>query len=110
MYIYALCSSVPLNVYISLIPILLEKKTVGAYEPRDFMKSAHINPSEAVRIKDAIKAKRAIPIHWGTFHLAFEGVLKPKQDLELALEKAKKDPKSFEPLDLGGTVVVDTSI
>jgi N-acyl-phosphatidylethanolamine-hydrolysing phospholipase D len=84
--------------------------TVGAYEPRDFMKSAHINPSEAVRIKDAIKAKRAIPIHWGTFHLAFEGVLKPKQDLELALERAQMDPKSFEPLDLGATVVVDTSI
>ena len=75
------------------------------------MKSAHINPSEAIRIKDAIKAKRAIPIHWGTFHLAFEGVLKPKQeDLQLALETAKKDPKSFEPLDLGGTVVVDASI
>ena len=70
----------------------------------------HINPSEAVRIEDAIKAKRATYIHWGTFHLAFEGVLKLKQDLELALETAKKDPKSFERLDLGGTVVVDTSI
>jgi hypothetical protein len=42
--------------------------------------------------------------------LAFEGVLKLKQDLELALETAKKYPKSFERLDLGGTVVVDTSI
>ena len=73
------------------------------------MKSAHINPPEAVRIQVAIKAKRAIPIHWGTFHLAFEGVVKPKKDLELAMDSAKRDPKTFEPLDLGETVVVDTS-
>jgi N-acyl-phosphatidylethanolamine-hydrolysing phospholipase D len=42
---------------------------VGAYEPRDFMKYNHINVEEAVRMKDAVQAAAAVPIHWGTFPL-----------------------------------------
>lgn len=42
---------------------------IGAYEPRWFMKQEHLNPEDAVRFMDAVQAKMAIPIHWGTFPL-----------------------------------------
>ncbi|GKY94820.1 hypothetical protein MPSEU_000447200 [Mayamaea pseudoterrestris] len=45
---------------------------IGAYEPREFMKHNHTDVLEAVRMKDATKAKHAVPIHWGTFPLTTE--------------------------------------
>lgn len=45
---------------------------IGAYEPRHFMKTNHVNVEEAVRMKDAIGAKSAVPIHWGAFPLTTE--------------------------------------
>jgi N-acyl-phosphatidylethanolamine-hydrolysing phospholipase D len=55
----------------SMIPI-------GAYEPRWFMKSAHMNPEEAVRVYGDVGGTGAfIPSHWGTFRLTFEPPLEP---------------------------------
>lgn len=42
---------------------------VGAYEPRWFMKQEHMNPQDAVEFMDAVQAKKALAIHWGTFAL-----------------------------------------
>jgi len=54
---------------------------IGAYEPRDFMKHAHLNVSEAVAMQRAVRARHAVPIHWGTFPLTVEPVLEPRQRL-----------------------------
>jgi len=55
---------------------------IGAYEPRDFMKTNHVNPEEAVRIFETIRPGRALGIHWGTFQLTFEPINDPPQRLE----------------------------
>jgi L-ascorbate metabolism protein UlaG (beta-lactamase superfamily) len=54
---------------------------IGAYEPRDFMKTNHINPEEAVAMFEALGAAAALGVHWRTFQLTFEGIDEPRQRL-----------------------------
>lgn len=58
---------------------------IGAYEPRWFMRSQHMNPADAVEAFGLLGAKRALGHHWGTFKLTNEGVERPAQDLARAL-------------------------
>lgn len=59
---------------IALIPI-------GAYGPRWFLSNVHTSPAESVRIFKDVKAKQAIGIHWGTWHMAWEPVDEPPKIL-----------------------------
>jgi len=60
---------------------------IGAYEPRWFMRSQHMNPSDAVQALQACGAPVALGHHWGTFKLTNEGVEAPVRDLERALAR-----------------------
>ena len=82
---------------------------IGAFEPRWFMKLAHINPEEAVQIHQDIKAKRSIAIHWGTFQLADEDMDLPPKRLEQALVSAQLAKDSFVALQHGETIVLQTA-
>ena len=62
------------EVDLALIPI-------GAYAPRHFMKTYHVNVEEAVQIHRDIRAVTSIGMHWGTFPLTAEPVLEPPQRL-----------------------------
>jgi L-ascorbate metabolism protein UlaG (beta-lactamase superfamily) len=74
---------------VGLIPI-------GAYEPRWFMKDAHVNPEEAVKIFLDLKLKHGFGIHFGTFKdLTDEPIDKPINDLNQALLKSKVSNKDF---------------
>ena len=60
---------------LALIPI-------GAYEPRWFMRSVHMNPEDAVDAYRSIAAASGrhcpfVPIHWGTFRLTDEPMDEP---------------------------------
>lgn len=67
---------------VALIPI-------GSYEPRYFMKLAHLNPEDAVLAAKDLKARQNIGIHFGTFRLSDEGIDAPKVALASAVEKLR---------------------
>jgi N-acyl-phosphatidylethanolamine-hydrolysing phospholipase D len=76
---------------------------VGAYEPRWFMKEQHVNPAEAVRIHQDLKAKRSLGVHWGTFELTDEPLDQPPQDLAAARGAAGVLADDFFLLAIGQT-------
>jgi len=53
-------------------PFDLAAIPIGAYEPRWFMREAHCNPAEAVKIHQAVRARQSVAIHYDTFDLADE--------------------------------------
>ena len=77
---------------------------VGAYAPRWFMHNQHIDPDEAVRIHQELKARRSIAIHWGTFELTDEPLDEPPKALARALTSAGIDAAQFSVLKHGQTV------
>ena len=82
----------------------------GAYEPRELMKTSHINPEEAVRMMDAVGACQAVPIHWGCFPLTLEPIMgEPRERLVAAVLQSKRDPSCFPPLLIGETVVCNSN-
>ncbi len=74
---------------------------IGSYEPKEFMKAAHMSPDDAVRAFQDIGAKYAIGIHWGTFKLTLEKLDEPPRLLEKALENAKVSKNRFKVLQHG---------
>ena len=96
---------------------------IGAYNPREAMSSWHASPSDAVRIFQDVKARKAIGMHWGydfqlisifcadgtvyrTWALTLEPVLEPPRLLAAALEKAGLTSDVFDICGLGETVTV----
>ena len=84
---------------LALIPI-------GAYEPRWFMRAAHMNPQEAVRFHREVGARRSVGMHWGTFQLTDEGREEPVRALEGARSEAGLSDEDFIVLKPGGSVLV----
>ena len=52
---------------------------IGVYEPRRRMKSRHVNPAEALRLGQSLRAKTIIAMHWGTIRLSDESFEEPPQ-------------------------------
>lgn len=82
-------------------PMDLSFIPIGAYEPRWFMKNAHLNPEEAVQAHRDLKSRQSIGMHFGTFQLTDEGIHDPVLDLEKSLEKNGILPSSFDVLEFG---------
>lgn len=80
---------------------------IGAYEPRWFMKSMHVNPAEAVEAHKDLQAKQSIGMHFGTFQLSSEEFDQPARDLAQAVKQSNLAPESFITLDEGATRVFD---
>jgi L-ascorbate metabolism protein UlaG (beta-lactamase superfamily) len=60
-------------------PITAAMLPIGAYEPRWFMRSQHMNPSDAVQAFEDLGAERFVAMHWGTFKLTDEPLDQPPQ-------------------------------
>jgi N-acyl-phosphatidylethanolamine-hydrolysing phospholipase D len=61
-----------------IAPLDLVLLPIGAYEPRWFMKPAHMNPEEAVRAYQELGGTGVLGgMHWGTFRLTDEDPLEP---------------------------------
>jgi hypothetical protein len=48
---------------------------IGAYAPRWFMQTMHMDPQEAVQAACDVGARVMVPMHWGTFWLSREPAL-----------------------------------
>jgi L-ascorbate metabolism protein UlaG (beta-lactamase superfamily) len=83
------------SIDLALIPI-------GAYAPRWFMSSQHIDPIQAVQLYDELQCRAAVAIHWGAFELADEPLDEPPQQLE-QLRKTR----AFHLLKIGGSLAIN---
>jgi L-ascorbate metabolism protein UlaG (beta-lactamase superfamily) len=63
------------DIDLSLLPI-------GAYAPRSFMKTNHMDPKEATKAHADLGSKMSLGMHWGTFQLTNEGRQRPKEYFE----------------------------
>ena len=85
---------------LSLLPI-------GASEPRWFMKAAHVNPEEAVRIHRDVRSRRTVAIHWGTFQLTDEPLDRPLAELAAARGRHRLAFGEFVTLRHGETMKLE---
>ncbi|MEN8135530.1 MAG: MBL fold metallo-hydrolase [Thermodesulfobacteriota bacterium] len=77
--------------------------SIGAYEPRWFMKDMHINPAEAVQIHKDINSRYSLGIQWGSFQLTAEPIDDPPIKLREALVKNGLPLNNFETMMIGET-------
>ncbi len=54
---------------------------IGAYDPRWFMDSVHMDPAEAVQAHHALRAWTSIAMHFGVFKLTREAIDEPSERL-----------------------------
>jgi N-acyl-phosphatidylethanolamine-hydrolysing phospholipase D len=81
---------------------------VGAYEPRWFMRTVHMNPPEALRayadLSDGqVNPPALLPIHWGTFRLTDEPVQEPPEWTRRLWREAGYEPAKLWLLQHGET-------
>jgi N-acyl-phosphatidylethanolamine-hydrolysing phospholipase D len=103
----ALPSNFPLFEQISdyLGPIDLAALPIGAYEPAYFMHQAHMDPFEAVFVHKALRVKKSVAIHWGSFDLAEEPMDEPPQLLREAVN-SERVPVDFVAIPHGSSIEV----
>jgi L-ascorbate metabolism protein UlaG (beta-lactamase superfamily) len=85
-------------------PIDLALLPIGAYEPRWFMQSVHMNPAEAVQAHLDLDASESIGMHFGTFQLTTEGIDEPLGALADACRTRNVSPSRFRTLGFGESV------
>jgi N-acyl-phosphatidylethanolamine-hydrolysing phospholipase D len=74
---------------------------IGAYAPRWFMRGEHMDPADAVKAFQDVRARRAIGVHWGTFELTDEPLDEPPVKLAEALRAAGLPADRFSVLRHG---------
>lgn len=84
-------------------PVDLALIPIGAYDPRFFMKTYHVDPDEAVEIHKDVRAKRSIGMHWGTFPLTAEEPMDPPARLIATKKREGISDEAFMVLSLGET-------
>lgn len=79
---------------------------IGAYEPRWFMASNHLNPDDAVLAHFDLKSKKTIGTHFGTFKLSDEAIDQPAIDLATARKKYNVSEGDFIATKNGQTIFI----
>lgn len=86
-------------------PFDLVVMPIGAYEPRWFMKEAHMNPEEAVEAYVALGRSGAfVGMHWGTFRLTDEPPLEPPARAREAWRRHELPEADLREPGIGGTI------
>lgn len=79
---------------------------IGAYEPRWFMASQHVNVEEALKIHDDLRAKRSLGIHWGTFELSDEALDDPPREVARLQAVGQTTAEEFFTMAIGETRMI----
>ena len=80
---------------------------IGAYEPRWFMRAAHMNPEEAVQSFRDLRARILVPMHWGTFRLTDEDMREPPVRVRAAWQAAELPEAGLRLLQHGETLILE---
>ena len=92
-------------------PFRLALMPIGAYDPRWFMRSVHLDPEECVvALKRLAPAVADTPVllatHWGTFRLTDEPVGEPPRRMRAAWNAASLPPEKLWIASLGETRII----
>jgi L-ascorbate metabolism protein UlaG (beta-lactamase superfamily) len=79
---------------------------IGAYEPRWFMQSVHMNPPEAVQAHIDLGVRESIAMHFGTFQMTPEGIDEPVRALEEARRVNNVPASAFRVLGFGESILL----
>lgn len=80
---------------------------IGAFRPREFFKTHHASPEDAVQIHLDVKSEWSVGCHWGTLRQkAHEHIMEPPNALEAELRRRSIDQGSFQVVKHGETRVV----
>ena len=79
---------------------------IGAYEPRWFMRSIHMNPAEAVQAHLDLHANVSVAMHYGTFQLTPEGIDDPLHALAEARARLGIASEAFRAIDVGDSITL----
>jgi L-ascorbate metabolism protein UlaG (beta-lactamase superfamily) len=85
-------------------PIDLALLPIGAYEPRWFMRTVHMNPAEAAEAHLDLEAGESVAMHFGTFQMTIEGIDEPVRALGEACREKNIPPSRFRALGFGASV------
>lgn len=88
-------------------PMDLAAIPIGAYAPRWFMRTVHVNPEEALKIHRDVRARCSVAIHWGTFSLTDEPLDEPPRRLRAALVREGIPKDTFLTMQHGETRRLD---
>ncbi len=84
-------------------PFDLSAVPIGAYEPKAMMFFAHMDPEEAVAAAIAMRARRVLAIHFGTFDLSDEPIDEPPRRFRVAAKAAGFSEEDTWVLKIGET-------
>ena len=80
-------------------------------EPKSWIKESHIDAEEAVKAFVLLRAKKFIPMHWGTFQLGFDDFYAPLKLLQKTWKSWKKELQGRELKVMKfGELFTDTSL
>ena len=89
------------QIYERFGPMRLSMLPIGAYLPRWFMASVHLNPHDAVLAHRQLHSQTTMGIHFGTFRLADDGQFDAIHDLESARVEEHLGADEFWVLGFG---------
>lgn len=107
-----MCANCPLfqDIGLKLGPIDVSFLPIGAYgtdKSRYFLKTQHIDVTEAIQIALDTRSKKAIGCHWGTFCLTDEPLLEPRQKITEILKANQISDDFFQTMHHGETRILE---
>ena len=84
-------------------PFDLAAVPIGAYEPSAMMRPHHVNPEEAVNAGVALRARKLVAMHFGTFELSDEPLDEPPRRFRAAAARAGYADDATWVLKIGET-------